>query len=198
MHIEVWPQNNTVVDGIVDVVIHVYESMPATGSFVSEVDKIECFVEGSLIGSASATMATFTFDSDQYGFDYNINIEARITKTDGTTVSEFRSVWTEEEVIPDTTPPTITIKNPVNGTKYRKSVNISADFFDDAGLAEISMSVDGGSIYQWVNPSPQENGEQKSVSVEFESKGKAKSRALTVSATDTSGNSAGKTINFTI
>lgn len=140
-----------------------------TGVDVSATDnvgvtRVELRVNGSTIATDTTSPYQFSWDTTKlangtasvvaYAFDAAGNSKA------STSVSVNVSNATISPVVADTTPPVVTIKNPINGSKVSGNVSISATASDNSGATGIQQSLyingtlkasaTGGSIsYNW-------------------------------------------------
>lgn len=170
------PGNNSTVSGWV--------SVDASASDNVGVTHVDLLVNGNLVASDSATPFLFSWDSTKipdgvaqlvaYAYDAAGNYSA----------SPAVAVNVKNAV--DTTPPTVTISNPVNGGRIRMQVTISASATDNVGVANTSLYIDGSLISTVNGGSLSFNWNTSQVT--------PGTHTISVKAVDTSGNAATNTI----
>lgn len=170
------PGNNSTVSGWV--------SVDASASDNVGVTHVDLLVNGNLAASDSATPFLFSWDSTKtpdgvaqlvaYAYDAAGNYSA----------SSAVALNVKNAV--DTTPPTVTISNPVNGGKIRRQVTISASATDNVGVANTSLYIDG-SLRSTVNGGSLSFGWNASQVTPG-------THTISVKAVDTSGNATTNTI----
>jgi hypothetical protein len=132
------PVNNATVSGWV--------SVDASASDNVGVAHVDLLVNGTLVASDNSSPFLFSWDSTKtpdgavklatYAYDAAGNYSAS-----STVALNVKNTNVQNTV--DTTPPTVIISNPVNGSKVGLKVTISASAKDNVGVANTSLYIDG-------------------------------------------------------
>jgi subtilisin family serine protease len=141
---------------IVDIIPPVVSiSSPAAGTTVSGtiavqgtatdnvgVTSIQFYVDGQLVTSASTSPFSFSWNTTSAA---NASHMLMVNASDaaGNVGSASVTVTVSNSAIVDTTPPTATITNPLNGAKVTGTVAIAVAATDDVAVAQVSIYVDG-------------------------------------------------------
>lgn len=104
---------------------------------------IKFLVDGQLVTSASASPFSFAWNSSSVT---NGSHSLTVTASDaaGNTGSSSITVSVNNLVVKDTTPPVVTITNPVSGaTVSSKNVTITVSATDNVGVSQVGIYIDG-------------------------------------------------------
>ncbi len=158
------------------------------------VTRVELFVNGSLSTTDTAAPYGFTFDSTQYP-EGTVNLQARAYDAAGNVASSSTVAVTVANAVSDTTPPTVTISNPANGSVVSGTVSINVAATDNLKIAKITLLIDGQQVsvaygpslsYSW---SPTTKAGKKQTT--------AKTSTISASAEDAAGNAASTAVSVT-
>jgi thermitase len=156
------------------------------------VTRVDLYVNGSLLASATSAPFDFTWDSTPLA-GTNATLSAVAFDAAGNSASSAPVTVTvsagSTPATPDTTPPTVTITSPANGAKVTGMTTINVAASDDVAVASVSLSIDGALVG---------TGNRSTASYKWNAR-KASAGTHTISATakDTSGNQATVTISVT-
>jgi len=154
------------------------------------VSRVELFVNGGLIASDSTAPYGFSWDTTKIA-DGSANLVARAYDATGNSAASSPvSVTVSNAVVTavvDTTPPTVAISNPADGSKVSGWVSINVSSADASGIASLSLAIDGAVKF---------SGNVGSTSYKWNTKSvKSGAHVITAVATDKAGNRAARTIN---
>lgn len=156
------------------------------------VTHVDLLVNGAVLASDTTTPYGFSWDTSSL-VGTSAMIVARAYDAAGNAAnSQTVNVTVSSGVItaaPDTTPPSVVISSPTNGSKVNGTVTISATGSDNVAVASLSLYLDGSLV---------STGNTSSLSYKWNAR-KVASGAHTINAVarDTSGNQATTTIQVT-
>lgn len=129
------PANNATVSGA-SVAIN------ATASDNATVSKVEFYINGSLVATDFTSSYGITWDSTGVANGSYILTAKAYDSSNNATTSTAVNV-TVNNVVPDTTKPTVNVTAPVNGSTVSGTVTFSATASDNVSVARVDFSVDG-------------------------------------------------------
>jgi hypothetical protein len=115
----------------------------------TQIDRVEYFVDGELIHTATQTPYSFKWIVTNYvnGSSHSLFGQAYDTNQNSS-VSNVVTVTVQNTVsYPDTLPPVITILNPVNLSTVGDTVNVVSQVYDDTQIDRVEYFVDGELIH---------------------------------------------------
>ncbi|HSX04546.1 MAG TPA: Ig-like domain-containing protein [Rhabdochlamydiaceae bacterium] len=128
---------------------------PATGSTVANtvqinatatdnvgVSKVEFYVDSVL--KFTDTSSPYTFSLDTTGLSNGNHNVAAIAYDPSNNSSTSAIVLNVQNNVPDTTPPTVAITSPANGSTVANTVQITANATDNVGVTKVELYVDNG------------------------------------------------------
>ncbi len=119
----------------------------------NQVDKVEYYVDGYLQYTATAPPFDFTWIVSSYINGSTHTIFARAYDKSGNMgYSNVVSVTIRSDIIVDTTPPTVSILHPINGSTVADTVQILAEVHDNVGIQRVELYVDGQKISTCTSP----------------------------------------------
>jgi subtilisin family serine protease len=154
------------------------------------VARVDLLANGSLVANDSIAPYAFTLDSTKYS-DGNLNLQARAYDGAGNSASSSTVAVTISNTAKDTSPPTVSISNPANGSTVSGTVSINVSAEDNQKVAKITLTIDGKQVavsygsslaYNWSVP---------------KGKGKSKSSTISARADDATGNAATASVSVT-
>jgi len=156
------------------------------------VTRVELFVNGTLLASDLTSPYGFSWDTTKIA-DGGASLVARAYDAAGNaTSSSTVKVTVANAVIAtvaDTTPPTVTITNPANGSKVGGFVTVDVASADAGGIANLTLSIDGSVKF---------TGNVASTSYKWNTKSaKRGTHTISAAATDRAGNRSTTTVQVT-
>jgi hypothetical protein len=148
----IYPVTGQVVAGILNFAIGASDE--------TELRDLTIFIDGIIVASAKGPLLNYTWDTTPIADNREHSLYA--TATDGNNNNSFSGTVIVQVVagpLPDNTPPTISILNPLTGSTISDTVNVSVQALDDTGIDRIEYYVDGSLDfvatqkpynYQWV------------------------------------------------
>jgi thermitase len=172
------------VSGIVPVSVSASDNVGVT--------RVDLFVNGAVLASDTSSPYMFSWDSTKVA-NGSAALQARAYDAAGNASnSQVVTVTLGNSpviVAADTTPPTVTISNPANGSKVSGVVSVNASGTDNVGVASLSLYLDGALVG---------TGNVASLSYKWNTNRTGKgTHSLSAVATDKSGNRATTTIQVT-
>ena len=132
------PNDNSVVRGSV--------TLTASASDASGIDHVDFLVTGAVVATAHSAPYTAQWDSTSLP-DQSVGIAARAYDTAGNlATSDSHMVTIANSVPPDTTPPTVTLTAPTDGSTVSGSVPLTVDAADNDQVNSVEYSVDGVTV----------------------------------------------------
>ncbi len=132
------PVANTTVSGTVAVNVSAADNVGVT--------KVECYLDGVLLGSAAAASANFNWDTTQH-VDGPATIQSRAFDAAGNIgTSQTVTVNVNNVIVtaPDTTAPSVQIVSPQNGAVIAtKNAKVQVISQDNVGVTRVELYVDG-------------------------------------------------------
>ena len=154
------------------------------------VARVELYVDDTLYATDTFSPYGFTLDSSKYAGTVNIQARAYDAADNSASSNIVLVTVADNTTTSDTTPPQVVIQNPANGNTVSGTVTISASATDNNGISKITLSIDGNEVgvwndsssisYQWTTKPPRGKGKKKD----------PYSSTISVTAEDTSGNTA--------
>jgi thermitase len=129
------PVGGNAVSGLVQVEVNASDNIG--------VSEVSLYANGKLVGTDVTSPYQFAWDSAQ-AVDGAVSLTA--TARDGAgneRVSEKVGVTVKNQIVVDQFAPTVTISNPINGSKIGKSVSVSVSAKDDVKVASVKLYIDG-------------------------------------------------------
>jgi hypothetical protein len=119
-------------------------TLSGSASDNAQVSTVEISVDGGAYQRASGTTSwTYALDTVSYA-DGSHTLAARATDASGNTAVAGLSVAFRNTVVTDTTPPSVAIALPSPGASVSGAVSITGSASDNATVAKVEVSVDGG------------------------------------------------------
>jgi hypothetical protein len=152
--------------------------------------RVDLFANGSLVANDAIAPYAFTLDSTKYS-DGNLNLQARAYDGAGNSASSSTVAVTVSNTSKDTSPPTVSISNPANGSTVSGTVSVNVSAADNQKIAKITLTIDGKQVsvssgssltYNWSVP---------------KAKGKNKNSTISARAEDATGNAATASVSVT-
>jgi subtilisin family serine protease len=173
------PSDGATVSGLVTVGADAKDNVGVT--------RVDLMVNGSLVGSDSASPFSFAWDSSKVS-DGSVTLTAVAYDNAGNSgMSAPVAVKVSNQVTSsDTTPPTVAILSPSDGAKVSGTVTISASAADNSGLAWVQLSIDGAVVASGTSGSLNYKWNTRKV--------KSGAHAIAVTAKDNAGNTASGSI----
>jgi thermitase len=162
------------------------------------VARVELYVDSTLYATDMFSPYGFTLDSSQYAG--TVNLQARAYDDAGNSASSNIVLVTvaSNTTTTDSTPPQVAINSPDDGSLVSGTVAIDASATDDVGVSKMTLSIDGKEVgvwndtssitYQWTTKPPRGRGR----------KSDPYSSTISVTAEDSSGNTANATATVTV
>jgi hypothetical protein len=158
------------------------------------VSRVELLVNGALLATDTTSPYGFSWDTTKLA-DGNANLVARAFDAAGNSTSStsvgvtIANAVAAATPVADTTPPTVTISNPPNGSRVNGFVTVNVSSADNTGVASLSLSIDGSVKF---------TGNVASTSYKWNTKStKVGSHTISAVATDRAGNRTTQTIQVT-
>jgi Bacterial Ig domain len=161
-------------------------TVAGTAADNAQLAKVEVSVDGGVYALASGTTSWSAYlDTTAYGDGSHV-LSARATDAAGNASVASVSVMVSNAPAPppppaDTTPPSVAISAPASGATVAGTVSVAGTSSDDASVAKIELSVDGGAY------APAQGTASWTASVDTTTLADG-SHTLTARAVDTSGN----------
>jgi thermitase len=162
------------------------------------VARVELYVDNSLLATDSFAPYGFTLDSSQYAGTVNLQARAYDAADNSASSNIVLVTVASNTTTSDITPPQVVIQNPADGSRVSGTVTISASATDNDGISMITLSIDGHEVnvwnnsssvtYQWTTKPPRGRGK----------KSDPYSSTISVTAEDTSGNTATAAATVTV
>jgi hypothetical protein len=109
------------------------------------VTKVECYANGTLMGTSSSAIASFPWDTTQnLNGSYNLQIIAYDAAGNFGTAASI--IVTIQNTIPDTILPSVKITSPATGTTVTKNCKVSVAASDNVAVTRVNLYVDGKSV----------------------------------------------------
>jgi hypothetical protein len=161
----------------------------ATASDNVAVTKVEFYMDGTLLGTDTSSPYSFSLNTTLYPNGTHSLTAKAFDSSNNSKVSSAVTI-TINNVIADTTPPSVILVTPASGTTISGTYNISATAADANGVAKVEFLVDG-SVKATDTSSP--------YSYSFDTKSVANgSHTISAKAYDTAGNSQPATAAVTV
>lgn len=156
------------------------------------VTRVDLKVNGTLLASDVGAPFQFSWDSTKVANGTASLVAVAYDAAGNSKSSTAVSVSVANPVVADTTPPSVSIKNPANGSKVSGTVQIGVSASDDSGATGLTQSlyVDGALVASSTGSS--------SLSYNWNTrKAKTGSHSITAIATDAAGNRSTATVSVT-
>ena len=128
-------------------------ALSATAADNVAVTKVEFYMNNTLLGTDTAAPYVFGLNTTLYpNGSYTLTTKAYDAANNSTTSSTV--TVTINNVIPDTTPPSVIITAPFTNTTISGVYTVSATAADASGIAKVDFSVDGGAVLSSDTTSP--------------------------------------------
>ena len=125
------PEEGSVVSGLVTVCVSATDNVG--------IESVELYIDGMLFDTRTTAPYNFTWDTRDYP-EGNYELLAIAHDGSGNTGrSSYVTVYNSQ----DTTPPTVTITSPSDGSHVSKLVKVSISASDDIGISKIELYLDG-------------------------------------------------------
>ena len=105
--------------------------------------KIDFFVDGTLTGSSNTNPATFTLNTTKYLNGSHILVARAMDSAGNQTYSQSISINISNPPPTDTTPPTVYISYPLNGTSLGGTIKATLVGSDNVGISKLELFIDG-------------------------------------------------------
>jgi subtilisin family serine protease len=129
------PSNGASVSGLVSVNVSASDNIGVT--------KVELYANGALVATDTTSPYSFSWDSTKVA-NGSVSLVAKAYDAAGNVgVSSGDTVTVANAVAPDTTPPTVSIKNPLNGSQVSGTVSINVVATDNVGVQQTTLYIDG-------------------------------------------------------
>jgi chitodextrinase len=166
-------------------------TVPTSSSDNVGVTKVELYVDGTLAGTSSSGSATFPWDTTNLpdGTHWLYARAYDAARNYGTTEVTSVRVDNGQGSQADTTPPTVSITSPADGSTASGPVNVTASASDDVGVDRVEFSVDGSVQdtatttpygFSW-DPSGAAAGPHTVTATAFDAAGNSSASSVTVS-----------------
>jgi len=154
------------------------------------VGRVELYADGSLVGTDLTAPYQFSWDSTQKG-DGAATLAARAFDDAGNRGDAPPVIVTVDNApdVFDTTPPTVTVVSPSDGTTVSGNVTLSARATDNVGVALLTIYVDGQTTCA---------GNGASVSCDWNTRKLSGSHTISARAEDDTGNTTTSSISVTV
>ena len=140
------PANGAIVTGTVTV--------SATASDNVGIAGVQFFLDGANLG-AEDTASPFSVSWNTTTFANGTHLLTAVARdVAGNTTASAALTVTVQNVVPDTTPPTVSLTAPASGATVSGTVTISADAADNVGVAGVQFRLDGVNLGAEVTSSP--------------------------------------------
>lgn len=127
------PANNATVSGTIQVQGSATDNVGVT--------RIQFYIDGQLVSSAASSPFSFSWNTTSAAnASHKLTVQAYDAA--GNMGSASVSVTVSNTTVVDTTPPTVTITNPRNGSNVTGNVSISVAATDNVGVTQVSIYVD--------------------------------------------------------
>ena len=154
------------------------------------VARVDLFANGSLVANDTITPYAFTLDSTKYS-DGNLNLQARAYDGTGNSASSSTVAVSISNTAKDSSPPTVSISNPANGSTVSGTVSVNVSAADNQNVAKITLTIDGKQVAVSYGPSLAYNWSVP------KAKGKNKNSTISARADDAAGNAATASVSVT-
>ena len=142
--IDITPPTTSITSPAAGAIVSGTVTISATTSDNVGVATVEFLADGVLLGTDTVAPYSFSWDTTKVA-NGSHTLKSRATDTSGN-IGESASVSvTVSNVVSDTTPPTVSITNPLNGSTVarRSSVTITASASDNIGVTKVEFYVNG-------------------------------------------------------
>lgn len=106
------------------------------------VSTVECYLNGTLVGSSACATASFSWNTSSYP-NGAYTIQSKAYDAAGNVGSSVLVTVSVQNSVPDTTPPTVRITSPTGGTITGKTTPVSVVATDNVGVTRVDLLVDG-------------------------------------------------------
>ena len=129
------PTSGASVNGIV--------SVAGSASAASGISEVQLLVDGNVAGTSYASPFSFSWNSTTAA-NGSHTLMVKAYNSANATGSASAAVTVNNPIVADTTPPTVNITSPANnGTVGNGNATVTAAAFDNVGVTEVSIYVDG-------------------------------------------------------
>jgi hypothetical protein len=177
------PLGSATVSGLVPVNVSASDNVGVT--------KVELRANGALVGTDTSSPFTFSWDSTKVANGMASLVATAYDAAGNAGNSATVAVNVANDVIADTTPPSVRIANPGNGTKVSGTVGISATASDNLGAGAVrqTLLINGRSVASTTGGSLSYSWNTRKIA--------AGSYTIQAVATDAAGNSATTSVSVT-
>ncbi len=112
------------------------------------VTSVELYIDGALVSTISSPSGSFSWDTSSSA-NGSHTLQAKAYDAAGNVGVSGTTTVTVNNVVPDTTAPTVQIMSPYSGSKVSKNVKVSVSANDNVGVISIELYIDG-KLYQTV------------------------------------------------
>ncbi len=106
------------------------------------ITRVECYLNGTGVGTNSVAPATFTWDTTGYA-NGSYTLQARAYDAAGNMGASAMDTVTVQNAASDTTPPTVQITAPTTGSSVAGAVSVNVNGTDNVGVTKIEWYLDG-------------------------------------------------------
>ena len=127
------PLNNSTVSKTIPIILSAYDNV--------DILKVEIYKDGVLFATDNASPYSFTWDTTK-DTNGSHRLEAKAYDTSNNTATSAVTV-TVNNVLGDTTPPTVSITSPLNNSTVAGTVSVNVSASDNVGISKVELYKDG-------------------------------------------------------
>lgn len=122
-------------------------AVPVTATATDDVAvaRVEFYLDGSLVSTATAAPYSTTLDTTALAAGTHALTAAAVDTSNNSTTSATVTIDVEPAA-PDTTPPAVAITGPADGTTISGATTVTATATDDVAVASVGFAVDGSVV----------------------------------------------------
>src|SRR5439155_27189504 len=106
------------------------------------VTKVECYINGALVGTSPTAPATFPWNTATYA-NGSYTLQARASDAAGNVGASATVSVSVQNPVADTVAPAVRITSPTNGVTVGKSTKVYVLATDNVGVTRVDLLVDG-------------------------------------------------------
>ena len=128
------PANASTVTGVANIDVSAVDNVGVT--------KVECYINGTLVGTSAAAPATFSWNTATYA-NGSYTVQARASDAAGNVGASATVSVSVQNPVADTVAPAVRITSPTNGVTVGKSTKVYVLATDNVGVTRVDLLVDG-------------------------------------------------------
>ena len=128
------PANGSTVTGVANIDVSAVDNVGVT--------KVECYINGTLVGTSPTAPATFPWNTATYA-NGSYTLQARASDAAGNVGASATVSVSVQNPVADTVAPAVRITSPTNGVTVGKSTKVYVLATDNVGVTRVDLLVDG-------------------------------------------------------